>query len=83
MLPSKLIVNSNCPPKVFLIRGVYYEGGRSNQDSSFMRGVIVPPYSKKYVYPQVVFFVGGLLLMGDIIYNISYMCMCVYIYIYI
>ena len=44
MPPSKLIVNNNCPPKFFLIRGVNYEGGRSNQQSSFMRGPIVPPF---------------------------------------
>ena len=42
MPPSKLIVTKNCHPK-FVIRGVDYEGGRSNQTSSFMRGVIVPP----------------------------------------
>ena len=36
----------------FLVGGVDYEGGRSNQTSSFMRGVIVPPsnliVNKKY-----------------------------------
>ena len=45
VLPSKLIVTNIFPPKVFfLLGGVYYEGGRSNQKGSFMRGVIVPPY---------------------------------------
>ena len=44
MPPSKLIVTNIFPPKVvFLLGGVNYEGGRSNQKSSFMRGVIVPP----------------------------------------
>ena len=42
--PSKLIVTNNFPPKGGgLLGGVNYEGGRSNQISSFMRGVIVPP----------------------------------------
>ena len=44
MPPSKLIVTNNCSPQgFFLLGGVYYEGGRSNQKGSFMRGVIVPP----------------------------------------
>ena len=44
MPPSKLIVTCVFPSKGgFLIRGVNYEGGRSNPKSSFMRGVIVPP----------------------------------------
>ena len=42
--PSKLIVKNVFSPHVFvLLGGVNYEGGRSNQKSSFMRGVIVPP----------------------------------------
>ena len=42
--PSKLIVTNNLPPRFLcLLGGVNYEGGRSNQTSSFMRGVIVPP----------------------------------------
>ena len=44
MPPSKLIVTNICSPKgLFLLWGVNYEGGRSNQRSSFMRGEIVPP----------------------------------------
>ena len=43
MPPSKLIVTNNCSSKVVFFRGVNYEGGRSSQQSSFMRGVIVPP----------------------------------------
>ena len=44
MPPSKLIVKHIFPAKVFcLLGGGNYEGGRSNQKSSFMRGVIVPP----------------------------------------
>ena len=44
MPPSKLIVKKICPPKgFFLLGGVNYEGGRSNQKSFLMRGVIVPP----------------------------------------
>ena len=44
MPPSKLIVTNILSPKVFLLLGgVNYEGGRSSQKSSFMRGVIVPP----------------------------------------
>ena len=69
--PSKLIVKTYFPPKVFyLLGGVNYERGRSNQKSSFMRGVIVPP-SKLIVttnLPQRLFFLlgGGLLLRaGD------------------
>ena len=39
MPPSKLIVTNNFPPKGgVLLGGVNYEGGRSNQKSSFMRG---------------------------------------------
>ena len=41
--PSKLIVTHIFSPIFFFIRGVNYEGSRSNQTSSFMRGVIVPP----------------------------------------
>ena len=42
--PSKLIVTNMFSPEVLsLLGGVNYEGGRSNQTSSFMRGVIVPP----------------------------------------
>ena len=45
MPPSKLIVTNILPSKGgFLIRGVSYEGGRSNQKSFLMRGIIVPPY---------------------------------------
>ena len=53
MPPSKLIVTNNCPPRFFLLGGVNYEGGRSNQKSSFMRGVIVPPSKLivKHMFP--------------------------------
>ena len=45
MPPSELIVKHIFPPKVFVYQGgVNYEGGRSNQKSFLMRGVIVPPY---------------------------------------
>ena len=45
MPPSKLIVTNIFPSKGgFLIRGGSYEGGRSNQKSFLMRGVIVSPY---------------------------------------
>ena len=69
MPPSKLIVKNICSPKVLFIRGVNYEGGRSNPKSSFMRGLIVPP-SKLIVKqnsPQRVFFIRGRLLLrgGD------------------
>ena len=44
MPPSKLIETNILPSEGgFLIRGVSYEGGRSNQKSFLMRGVIVPP----------------------------------------
>ena len=45
MPPSKLIVTNVFSPQgvFFVLGGVNYEGGRSNQKSSFMRGVIVPP----------------------------------------
>ena len=71
MPPSKLIVTNSCSPKVcFLLGGVNYEGGRSNQKSSFMRGVIVPP-SKLIVTKEIplkgsCFIRGGLLLRGEI-----------------
>ena len=73
--PSKLIVTTNCPPKVFLLLGaVNYEGGRSNQKSSFMRGVIVPPSQLTVTYfsPKSVFCIllGGLLLRGEEITNV-------------
>ena len=61
MPPSKLIVKDMFSPKVFFIRGVNYEGGRSNQKSSFMRGVIVPPSKlivKKKIPPKG-FFIRG------------------------
>ena len=39
MPPSKLIVtNMFVPQCCFLLGGVNYEGGRSNQKGSFMRG---------------------------------------------
>ena len=63
VLPSKLIVANNCSPQVFfLLGGVYYEGGRSNQKGSFMRGVIVPPYKlivTNNCPPQGFFLLGG------------------------
>ena len=56
MPPSKLIVKQVLPPKVFcFIRGVNYEGGRSNQKGSFMTGVIVPPsklIATRFVSPK-------------------------------
>ena len=53
MPPSKLIVKNIVPPKGgVLLGGVNYEGGRSNQKSSFMRGVIVPP-SKLIVQKEI------------------------------
>ena len=59
MPPSKLVVNVLFSPKdFFLLGGVNYEGGRSKQKSSFMRGVIVLP-SKLIVnkdFPPNVFF---------------------------
>ena len=85
MPPSKLIVAICClSPKVFvLLEGVNYEGGRSNQKSSFMRGVIVPPSKLivKQKSPQRVgFFIrGGLLLRGEI----TYISLSIYIHIYI
>ena len=66
MPPSKLIVTNNCPPQGFLLGGVNYEGGRSNQKSSFMRGVIVPP-SKLIVNnnsPQGFVLLGGFIIKG-------------------
>ena len=67
--PSKLIVTNICSPKVFfLLAGVNYEGGRSNQKRSFMRGVIVPP-SKLIVKhacspPSFFFLLGGFIIKG-------------------
>ena len=69
----------------FCLGGVNYEGGRSNQKSSFMRGVIVPP-SKLIVKikfpPKGGFFIrGGLLLRGgDYIYIYIYIHICIYVY---
>ena len=58
--PSKLIVTIIFPPRGgFLLGGVSYEGGRSNQKSFLMRGVIVPPYKlivTNICSPQVSFF---------------------------
>ena len=69
--PSKLIVNNIFSPKGFcFIRGVNYEGGRSNHKSSFMRGVIVPP-SKFIVnkqFTQGVFFIRGFIIKGGKLY---------------
>ena len=60
--PSKLIVTFVPPSRGNYEGGVNYEGGRSNQKSSFMRGVIVPP-SKLIVNnlfpPQGLFFIRG------------------------
>ena len=60
MPPSKLIVTNNCPPKGFvLLGGINYEGGRSNQKSFLMKGVIVPPSKlivTNYFSPQGVCF---------------------------
>ena len=51
----------------FLLGGINYEGGRSNQTSSFMRGVIVPP-SKLIVdnvfFPPRFFLSGGFIIKG-------------------
>ena len=60
-----------------LLGGVNYEGGRSNQKSSLMRGVIVPP-SKLIVTNIMRWFIikGGY-------YICMYVCVCIYIYIYI
>ena len=85
MPPSKLIVTNNCPPKGGLfIRGVNYEGGRSNQQIYFMRGVIVPPskliVTNVFSSPKGGCLLGGLSLRGeDYIYIYTY----IYIYIYI
>ena len=67
--PSKLIVTNNFPPKVlFFIRGVNYEGGRSNPKSSFMRGVIVPPskliFKKEFPTKRKMFFIRGVIIKG-------------------
>ena len=71
MPPSKLIVKHIFSPKVlFLLGGVNYEGGRSNQKSSFMRGVIVPPSElivKKKSPPKVLFLLGGFIIKGGIL----------------
>ena len=71
MPPSKLIVTIVFPPQGFcLLGGVNYEGGRSNQKSSFMRGVIVPP-SKLIVKrnsPKVLFLLGGFIIKGGRLY---------------
>ena len=70
MPPSKLIVtNIFFPQGFFLLGGVNYEGGRSNQQSSFMRGVIVP-LSKLIVtlfFPQGLFLLGIFIIKGEII----------------
>ena len=77
--PSKLIVKNNSPQGFFLLGGVNYEGGRSNQKSSFVRGVIVPP-SKLIVNKKtrVLFIRGGFIIKGGRLY-----VWCVYMYIYI
>ena len=57
MPPSKLIITNMFSPRfLFKFGGVNYEGGRSNQKPSFMRGVIVPP-SKLIVTTNPPFFV--------------------------
>ena len=69
-------IDSNiCSP---LQGGVSYEGGRSNQKSFLMRGVIVPPSKLIVTFPPPR---GGFLLRGgDYIYIYIYN---IYIYIYI
>ena len=65
MPPSTLIVTNICP----LQGGVSYEGGRSNQKSFLMRGVIVPPSKlivKHVVPPQGRFLIVVVLLRGEI-----------------
>ena len=70
MPPSKLVVNIFFTPKIcFYEGGLNYEGGRSNQQSSFMRGVIVP-LSKLIVtlfFPQGLFLLGIFIIKGEII----------------
>ena len=63
MPPSKLIVTHILPSKGgFLLGGVSYEGGRSNQKTSFMRGVIVPP--SKLIVTNICSPQGGFLIRG-------------------
>ena len=91
MPPSKLIVTDIFPSKGgFLIRGVSYEGGRSNQKSFLMRGVIVPPYkchSKNCLFPpRGGFLLGGVLIRGWRLYIYIYVIrysLYIYVYIYI
>ena len=55
-------------------------GGRSNQQSSCMRGVIVPPSKlivKKEIPPKVVFLLGAFIIKGGRLITIL-----LYIYIY-
>ena len=68
MPPSKLIVKNACFPQGggFLLGGVNYEGGRSNQTSSFMRRVIVRPSKLivKAITPKGVFLLVGFIIKG-------------------
>ena len=65
--PSKLIVANICFPQgFFLLGGVYYEGGRSNQKDSFTRGVIVHP--SKFIVTNMFFPQGFLFLLGGVYY---------------
>ena len=73
MPPSKLIVTIIFPPRGgFLLGGVSYEGGRSNQKSFLMRGVIVPPYklivNNNYPPKGGGFLLGGFLIKGGRLY---------------
>ena len=83
MPPSKLIVTNIFPSKGgFLLGGVSYEGGRSNQKSFLMRGVIVPPYKlivTNICSPQW----GGFLLGGFLIRGVEIIIIIHNIYIYI
>ena len=64
MPPSKLVVTNIFVPPMFFcsLGGVNYEGGRSNQNSSFMRGVIVPP--SKLIVKNSFVLLGGVIIKG-------------------